>query len=369
MRAGAIQVNWEGMPPKNGVAPFQHWVLKVPGNGSKHRCMCIYDMQCVYKYIYIYTYIYPPTPALAQAGAAPGTTGGVEPAGLSKPTQACLSKRAGKTLAATCFKGVPNASANLSMAAGNNSRSYMPQPGVFYGVRSCRLPPLKPRKPRKPSRRPFQGNNSRSTCLSPCVSNGVQGCRLPALKPLNRSAGLSKATTFAATGPSQVFFTAFEAAVCPPSNPANPANPAAGLSKATTLAAHASAMRFKRRSRLPFARFETSKPSLRPVQGNHFRSYRPQPGVFYGVRSCRLPPLKPRKPRCRPFQGNNSRSTCLSPCVSNGVQGCRLPALKPLNRPSGLSNATTFAATGPSQVFLRRSKLLFARRQAPQTPP
>ena len=29
-------------------------------------------------YIYIYIYIYPPTPALAMAGAAPGTTAGVE---------------------------------------------------------------------------------------------------------------------------------------------------------------------------------------------------------------------------------------------------------------------------------------------------
>ena len=105
----------------------------------------------------------------------------------------------------------------------------------------------------------------------PCVSKGVQGCRLPALKPLNPPAGLSKPTTFAATCPSQVFFSAFEAAI--------------GLSKATTLAAHASAMRFERRSRLPFARFETFKPSRRPVQGNHFRSYMPQPGVFYGVRS------------------------------------------------------------------------------------
>ena len=46
----------------------------------------------------------------------------------------------------------------------------------------------------------------------PCVSKGVQGCRLPALKPLNRPAGPSKGTTFAATGPSHVFFTAFKAA-------------------------------------------------------------------------------------------------------------------------------------------------------------
>ena len=87
-------------------------------------------------YMYINIYIYPPTPALAKAGAAPGTTGGVEPAGLSKPTQACLSKRTGKNSCSympqpSVFKGVQNASASLSKAAGNNSRSYMPQPGVF----------------------------------------------------------------------------------------------------------------------------------------------------------------------------------------------------------------------------------------------
>ena len=33
----------------------------------------------IYIDIYIYIYIYPPTPAFAKAGAAPGTTAGVEP--------------------------------------------------------------------------------------------------------------------------------------------------------------------------------------------------------------------------------------------------------------------------------------------------
>ena len=36
-------------------------------------------------YIYIYIYIYPPTPAFAKAGAAPGTTAGVELFLLSFP--------------------------------------------------------------------------------------------------------------------------------------------------------------------------------------------------------------------------------------------------------------------------------------------
>ena len=39
----------------------------------------IYTMMYLYIYVYIVCiYIYPPTPAFAKAGAAPGTTGGVE---------------------------------------------------------------------------------------------------------------------------------------------------------------------------------------------------------------------------------------------------------------------------------------------------
>ena len=228
----------------------------------------------------------PPTPALAQAGTPPGTTGGVEPAGLSKPTQACLSKRTGKNsrqlhASAICFQG-RSKRFRKPFQGSWQQLSQLHAPAKCF-LRRSRLPFARRQTPQtgKPRRRPFQGNNSRSACPShaflkcflrrsrlpfahlqtpqtpqtppqafprqqlsqhmpqPCVSKGVQGCRLPALKPLNRPAG--------------------------------------------TL-----------------------------VQGNHFRSY--QPGVFYGVRGCRLPaliPRKPRKARRRPFQGNNSRSTCL----------------------------------------------------------
>ena len=67
----------------------------------------------------------PQTPAFAKAGAAPGTTGGVEPA-LSRPWP-----------------------------------SHCPRSSVFKSVQACRLPAL---KPSKPSRRPFHGN-SRSYTL------------------------------------------------------------------------------------------------------------------------------------------------------------------------------------------------------------
>ena len=127
------------------------------------------------------TVLNPPTPAFAKAGAAPGTTGGVELGSrvASKGTRhphlhapaICFSGRSrlpfarpqtpqtlpqaskATTLTATCpchlffrwFKTAvsppsnpPNASAGLQ---GNNSYSYMPLPSVFQGVPHCRLPP------------------------------------------------------------------------------------------------------------------------------------------------------------------------------------------------------------------------------------
>ena len=195
----------------------------------------------IYKYIYIYVdeFNNPPTPAFAKAGAAPGTTGGVElgsrvaskgtrhqgntsasytcPSHLHAPAELlhlhapaiCFSggsrlpfarpqtpqtlPQASKatTLTATCpchlffreFKTAvwpawnpPNASAGLQ---GNNSYSYMPLPSVFQGVQDCRLTGL---KPSKRFRRRLQGNNSYSYMPLPSVFQGVQACRLPARK-------------------------------------------------------------------------------------------------------------------------------------------------------------------------------------------
>ena len=364
----------------------------------------------------------------------------------------------------------------------------MPQPNVFYGVRSCPLPAVKPRKPRKPAAglssnptnppNPAAGLSQQvsqlhATCSSHLFSKAFKSCCLPELKPLiHRTAGLSKATTFAAPCPSQVFFTAFAAALCPPSNPANPANPlqafpqtpqtppnrAAGLSQQVSqlhatcsshlvLRAfkaavcrlwnpsytapqpcprqplsqpHAPARSFLRRSKLPFARRQTPQTPQTPLQNPAHppnpaaglsqatslaaTCYMLQPSIFkgvqgcclpalkplihrtatlskattfaatcpsqvfvYGVRSCRLPAVKPRKPRCRPFLKPHKppkpcrrpfptslAATCymLQPSIFKGVQGCCLPALKPLiHRTAGLSKATTFAAPCPSQVF------------------
>ena len=52
-------------------------------------CICTYVFLNTHVYIYIcayvYLYIYPPTPAFAKAGAAPGTTAGVEPVFVGLP--------------------------------------------------------------------------------------------------------------------------------------------------------------------------------------------------------------------------------------------------------------------------------------------
>ena len=88
-------------------------------------------------------------------------------------------------------------------------------------LRRSRLPFARPQTPQTPLQ-VFPRQQLSQHMPQPCVSKGVQSCRLPALKPLNRPARLSKATTFAATGPSQAIFTAFEAAVCSPSNPQTP---------------------------------------------------------------------------------------------------------------------------------------------------
>ena len=218
--------------------------------------------------------IYPPTPAFAKAGAAPGSTGGVE---LGSRVASKGTRHQGntsvsympqpstcscRTLTPTCpchlffrtFKTAvcpasnpPNASAGLQ---GNNSYSYyMPLPSVFQGVQDCRLPALKPPKRFQPFRRP-----PRQQLLQPFARP-----QTPQTLPTLPQA--SKATTLTATCPCHLFFRGFKTAVCPPSNPPNGSNPSAGL------------------------------------QGNNSYSYMPLPSVFQGVQDCRLPALTPPK-RC-----------------------------------------------------------------------
>ena len=111
----------------------------------------------------------PPTPALAKAGAAPGTTGGVEPA-LSRPwpshsSNNCLS------VFAVCHA-----------SSASNAPRQLPRPNLPAGLSKATLAATRPRQCFKPFRRPFQGN-SRSYRPQPSVFKHVQDCRLPAFKP------------------------------------------------------------------------------------------------------------------------------------------------------------------------------------------
>ena len=190
----------------------------------------------------------------------------------------------------------PNPPAGLSKATTLAATCYMLQPSAFKGVQACRLLAF---KPPKPSRRPFQGNNSRSYSPSQLSLTAFKAAVCPPSnpsKPLRRPFQGNKLSQLHATCSSQLSLTAFKAAVCPPSNPSNPS---AGLSKATTLAA---------------------------------TCYMLQPSVFKGVQGCRLPAFqrsKPSKPSRMPFQGNSSLPFARFKTVQTS---------KPRNLPASLSN-------------------------------
>ena len=295
----------------------------------------------------------PPTPAFAKAGAAPGTTGGVE---LGSRVASKGTRHQGntsvsympqpstcscRTLTPTCpchlvfrtFKTAvcppsnpPNAANPPAGLQGNNSYSYMPLPSVFQGVQDCRLPALTPSK------------RFRRASRQQLLQQGVPDCRLPALKPPKRFRRPPwKATTLTATCPCHLVFRTFKTAACPASNPPNASNPPAGL------------------------------------QGNNSYSYMPLPSGFQEVQDCRLPALNPPNASNPPagLQGNNSYSYMSLPSVFQRVQDCSLPGLTPPKRfqpsrrpqtPQTLptlpqaSKATTLTATCPCHLFFRGFK-------------
>ena len=309
----------------------------------------------------------PPTPAFAKAGAAPGTTGGVE---LGSRVASKGTRHQGntsvsympqpstcscRTLTPTCpchlffrtFKTAvcpasnpPNASAGLQ---GNSY--YMPLPSVFQGGPDCRLPALKPPKRFQPSRRPL-----------PSVFQGVQDCRLPALKPPQTLLTLpqaSKATTLTATCPCHLFFRGFKTAVCPPSNPPNASYAPAGLQGNNSY----------------------SYMSPNPPNASNPLAGLPGPAIcFSGVQDCRLPALKPpkrfqrsRRPPRQQLLQLHAPAICFS-----GVQDCRLPALKPpkrFQRSRRPPRQQLLQLHVPAICFSGGSRLPFARPQTPQTLP
>ena len=253
----------------------------------------------------------PPTPAFAKAGAAPGTTGGVELGSLvASKAHAFPRQQLCQLHAPAIYMLLPN------------SYTYMPLPSVFQDVQDCRLPGLKPSKRfrRPPRQQLLQLLHAPAICFS-------GGSRLPFARrqtpqTLPTLPQASKATTLTATCPCHLFFRGFKTAVCLASIPPNASNPPAGL------------------------------------QGNNSYSYMPLPSVFQGVQDCRLPALKPPKrfqPSRRPPRQQLLQLHAPAICFSGGS---RLPFARP-QTPQTLpqaSKATTLTATCPCHLFFRGFK-------------
>ena len=346
-------------------------------------------------YICIYIYIYPPTPAFAKAGAAPGTTGGVELGSrvASKGTRhqgntsvSYMPQRSTcscRTLTPTCpchlffrtFKTAvcpasnpPNASAGLQ---GNNSYSYyMPLPSVFQGVQDCRLPALKPPKRFQPSRRPPRQQLLQLHAPAICF---LGGSRLPFARPQTPQTlpQASKATTFTATCPCHLFFRGFKTAVCPPSNPQTLPQ----ASKATTLTATCPCHLF-------FRGFKTAvcppspkrfQPSRRPPRQQLLQLLHAPAICFLG--GSRLPFARPQTPQTLPTLPQASKATTLTatcPChlFFRGFKTAVCPPspkrFQPFRRPPRQQLLQLHA---PAICFSGGSRLPFARPQTPQTLP
>ena len=88
---------------------------------------------------------------------------------------------------------------------GSFDQALRPQP-CYY--RRSRLPFARPQRPKT-----LRGSFDQARRPQPSATTGVRGCHLPALKGIKRSAAAS--TRHA--GHSHLLLSAFEAAVCPPS--------------------------------------------------------------------------------------------------------------------------------------------------------
>ena len=342
----------------------------------------------------------PPTPAFAKAGAAPGTTGGVE---LGSRVASKGTRHQGntsvsympqpstcscRTLTPTCpchlffrtFKTAvcpasnpPNASAGLQ---GNNSYSYMPLPSVFQGVQDCRLPALKPPKRFQPFRRPPRQQLLQLHAPAICFSGGS---RLPFARPQTPQTlpQASKATTLTATTcPCHLFFRGFKTAVCPPSP--KRFHPSRRPPRQQLLQLlHAPAICFLGGSRLPFARPQTPQtlPTLpQASKATTLTATCPCHLFFRGFKTAVCPPSNPPNASnpSAGLQGNNSYSYMPLPSVFQGVQDCRLPALKPPKRFQPFRRPPRqqlLQLHAPAICFSGGSRLPFARPQTPQTLP
>ena len=151
--------------------------------------------------------LYPPTPAFAKAGAAPGTTGGVElgsrvaSKGTRRLPAPALSFYGGSSLPSASPQNPPNASLQLPCR--------LPAPALsFYGGSS--LPSASPQNPQ------MLPCSSHAVCQPRhCPFMVVQACRLPARK----TPKCFPAAPMPFASPGIVLLCWFKPAVCQPAKP------------------------------------------------------------------------------------------------------------------------------------------------------
>ena len=306
---------------------------------------------------------YPPTPAFAKAGAAPGTTGGVE-----------LGSR-------VASKGTRH--------HGNTSVSYMPQPSTC----PCRLPGLKPSK----LSAGLQGNNSYSYMPLPSVFQGVHD-KFAWPQTLQTLPQASKATTRTATTcPCHLFFRGFKTAVCPASNPPNASNPPAGLQGNNSYSymplpsifqgvqdcrlrqqllqlLHAPVICFSGGSRLPFARPQTPQTLPTLPQASKATTLTaitattcPCHLFFRGFKTAVCPASNPPNASNPPagLQGNNSYSYMPLPSILLFFKGFKTAVCLASNPP----NASAGFQGNNSYSYIHASAICFSGGSSPPSHP
>ena len=350
----------------------------------------------------IYLLCNPPTPAFAKAGAAPGTTGGVElgsrvlskahaikatplpatcPSHLHAPAVCPASNppnspRASKatTLTATCpchlfFRGfLPFARPQTLQTLLQASKATIltatcPCHLFFRGFKTAVCPASNP--PKAPAG--LQGNNSYSYMPLPSVFQGVQDCRLPGLKPPKRFQPSRRP-------PRQQLLQLHAPAICfsggsrlPFARPQTPQTlPQA--SKATTLTATCPCHLFFRGFKTAVCPASNPPNASAGLQGNNSYSYMPCHLFFRGFKTAVCPASNPPNAPAG-LQGNNYYSYMPLPSVFQVVQDCRLPGLKPAKRFRRPPRQQLLQLHAPAMCFSGGSRLPFARPQTPQTLP
>ena len=324
---------------------------------------CMQCMQC------------PPTPAFAKAGAAPGTTAGVElfrahsPLSLGHSRQLPPRPLAGSLCCSTLQKSgqlrkekVPQQAQHAPLPhakATTRPQQWLkgtprPQQWLLIRVQGCRLPGLKPSKtlqnpPNPPKVRPAP--QGKGTPTSPTRATAARKSH-------------HKATAMAQGHPTPGFLYAFKAAVCQASNAPKPSKT---LQTLQTLQKSGQLRREKVPQQAQHAPLPHAKVTTRPQQWLK-GTPRPQQWLLIRVQGCRLPGLKRSKTLQNPPNPPNP------PKVRPAPQGKGTPTSPTRATAARKSHhkATAMAQGHPTAAAMAsytRSRLPFARPQTLQNPP